>query len=232
MKPMTPVSEIAVWCVAFVGSHLIVSSRAVRPRLIRAIGDQPYRGVYSLISLGTFIPMTVAFGRHKHAGAMLWYLRNFESARIVVWVAMALALILIAAGIVRPSPSAMVGRAENVPHGMQKITRHPTFAGISLFGLAHMLMNGWVGDLWFFGSFPALGILGGLHQDSRKLGEIGQSYREFKAATSFFPGLAILDGRQRLALADVPWLAIVIGIVLWIVLVIAHPYWFGGSPLG
>ncbi len=229
---MEPATEISFWAVLFVGGHLAISSRAIRPRLIATVGEQPYRGVYSLVSLGTFIPLTIAFARHKHAGAMLWYARDFAAARVLVWAAMAIALIMIAAGVVRPSPSAMVGRPESTPRGMQKITRHPSFVGLSLFGLAHLLMNGWVGDLWFFGSFPALGILGGIHQDRRKLVELGESYREFKTATSFFPGLALIDGRQRLVRAEIPWLAIVIGLALTMALIIVHPRWFGGSPLG
>jgi uncharacterized membrane protein len=45
--------------------------------------------------------------------------------------------------------------------GIQKVTRHPSFIAFAIFGFAHMLMNGWAGDILFFGSFPALSILGG-----------------------------------------------------------------------
>jgi uncharacterized membrane protein len=93
-------------------------------------------------------------------------------------------------------------------------------------------MNGWAGDVLFFGSFPALGILGGLHQDSRKLHELGETYRRFVAETSFLPGAALFDGRQRWRRGDVPWLAIGIGIAATVVLVMLHPTIFGGAPLG
>ena len=43
-------------------------------------------------------------------------------------------------------------------------------------------MNGWSGDVIFF-TIPALGIIGGLHQDRRKIREIGDRYREFVVKT-------------------------------------------------
>jgi uncharacterized membrane protein len=96
-----------------------------------------------------------------------------------------------------------------------------------------MLMNGWAGDLVFFGTFPALGIFGGLHQDHRKLRSMGERYRRFVEQTSFMPGAALLSGRQHFDPAeDVPWLGILIGTVLTIVLVAIHPWAFGGHPLG
>ena len=51
----------------------------MRPRLIEMIGELPFRGLYSLVAFATLIPLILAFMRHKHAGAMLWYLRNFGS---------------------------------------------------------------------------------------------------------------------------------------------------------
>jgi len=95
-----------------------------------------------------------------------------------------------------------------------------------------MLMNGWAGDVVFFGCFPTLAILGGLHQDRRKLREVGEPYRRSVAETSFFPGVALFDGRLRWRRDDMPWLAIGIGVGAIMILVIVHPTIFGGTPLG
>ena len=88
------------------------------------------------------------------------------------------AFILLAASLISPSPGAIGGSASGNAggiRGMLKLTRHPGFVAFSVFGFAHMLMNGWVGDVIFFGTFPALGIIGGLHQDNRKLRELGDA---------------------------------------------------------
>ncbi len=232
---MEPVAAIAIWSSIFVAAHLLISSHALRPRLIRSIGAEPYRGVYSLVAFATLIPLIIVFAHHKHAGPMLWYLRDFALARLLTWVMMFAALIILIAGVISPSPSSIVASADSSAggaHGMLKLTRHPAFVAFSLFGFAHMLMNGWVGDLFFFGAFPALGILGGFHQDRRKMRDLGEGYRRFAESTSFFPGAALVSGRQRWTASDTPWAAIGIGIAVGIVLVLVHPYLFGGSPIG
>ena len=229
---MNPAVAIGLWAILFIGSHLVISSDQVRPRLIGRIREQPYRGVYSFVAFATFVPLVVAFARHKHAGPMLWYLRDVPPVRWLAWVLMLASLIFLVAGLVSPSPAAVGTPSPQPPRAILKITRHPAFVAFALFGFAHMLMNGWVGDLFFFGSFPALGILGGIHQDRRKIGELGDSYRKFLAETSFFPGAALSSGRQQWSSADTPWTAIVIGVAATIAIVMFHPAVFGGSPLG
>jgi len=229
---MEPVLLIGFWAVMFVGTHLVISSAYVRPTLVAAIGEQPYRGIYSAAAFVTFIPLIVVFARHKHAGPMLWYLRDDAPLRWLAWLMMLAALMFLVAALVNPSPGAIGGPAEQRPTGVLKITRHPSFVAFTLFGVAHMLMNGWLGDLLFFGSFPALGILGGFHQDRRKLDELGEGYRRLVAETSFLPGAALLSGRQRWSRADMPGPAIGIGAAATILIVILHPFLFGGSPLG
>jgi uncharacterized membrane protein len=229
---MEPVLVIGFWAVMFVCTHLVISSARVRPALVAATGEQPYRGIYSVAAFATFVPLIIEFARHKHAGPMLWYLRDYVPLRGLAWLMMLAALTFLVAGLINPSPGAIGGPAQERPIGVLKITRHPSFVAFTLFGAAHMLMNGWLGDLLFFGSFPALGILGGFHQDRRKLSELGEGYRRFVAETSFFPAAALLSGRQRWSGADMPWAAIGIGAAATILIVILHPFLFGGSPLG
>jgi len=172
------------------------------------------------------------YAHHKHSGPPLWYLRATGLIRWLAWLMMLAAVICLVAGLLNPSPATIGANTTGRAAGILKVTRHPSFIAFALFGLAHMLMNGWAGDLLFFGCFPALGILGGLHQDSRKLHELGEPYRRFVAETSFLPGAALVDGRQRWRRADMPWLAIGIGIAATVVLVMLHPTIFGGAPLG
>src|SRR5205807_8659947 len=106
--------------------------------------------------------------------------------------------------------------------GVLKITRHPGFVAFSLFGFPHMLMNGFVGDLIFFATFPAVSIIGGRHQDHRKLSEIGASYRTLVEQTSYFPGAALIAGRQRGESGDIPWMGVGIGAAVTIVIVLLH----------
>lgn len=233
---MDPVIAIASWALLFLGSHLLMSSRALRPRLVAALGEDKYPGLYSLVALATFIPLCIVFARHKHSGAMLWDLRDVPVVRYLVWALMLLAIIILIASFITPNPGAMnaIGEAKqtSAARGVLKISRHPSFVAFSTFGLAHLLMNGFVGDVIFFGTFPALSLIGGMHQDRRKEAQLGGSYKSLEASTSFFPGLALITGRQHWTAADTPWLAIAIGVALTALLLWLHPMLFGGNPLG
>jgi uncharacterized membrane protein len=232
---MNPVSAIALWALLFLGSHLVISSRAVRPRLIARFDDGRYAGIYSLVALGTFIPLVLAFAHNKHSGAMLWNLREVGAVRWLVWLLMLFALIIFVASFITPNPGSMSAQGgakdASVARGILKISRHPGFVAFSMFGVAHILMNGFVGDVIFFGSFPALSIIGGMHQDARKEAQLGASYKKLEECTSFFPGLALIQGRQHWSAADTPWLAIAIGIALTALIVWLHPAIFGGNPM-
>lgn len=224
---------IALWAALFLGTHFAISSATVRPRLISAVGDRRYPGIYSLVAFATLGPLIYEFAYHKHAGPMLWYLRANTPLRWLAWLLMFLALILFVASLLNPNPGGLAATAiAGEPRGVLKITRHPGFVAFSLFGLAHILMNGWAGDVIFFGMFPALGILGGMHQDARKIRDLGERYREFKAKTSFVPFAALISGCQRWNSGDMPWGAIGAGTVLTIAIVALHPTIFGGHPLG
>jgi len=225
---------IALWAFSFLASHLIISSSAVRARLINAVGEQPYRGIYSLVAAATLGPLIYEFARNKHAGPILWYLRAAAPIRWLAWILMLAALILFVGSFINPNPGGMAaaGGGSTEPRGILKITRHPSFVAFSLFGIAHILMNGWAGDVIFFGMFPALGIIGGMHQDQRKIRELGESYRAFISKTSFMPFAALVSGRVQWTSADTPWTAIGAGAVLTIAIVALHPMIFGGSPLG
>ena len=224
---------IALWAVLFIASHLIISSSAVRPWLTKAVGEQPYRGIYSLVAFATIGPLIFEFARHKHAGPLLWALRAIPSIRGLAWLLMLTALILFVGSFMNPNPGGMAASGDvSEPRGLLKITRHPSFVAFSLFGIAHMLMNGRAGDVIFFGTFPVLGIIGGRHQDRRKIRELGDRYRDFLAKTLFMPFAALIGGRVRWTAGDMPWKAIGVGVVLALVIVMLHPMIFGGHPLG
>jgi uncharacterized membrane protein len=229
---MHPVALITVWALAFLVTHLGISSAPIRPRLVAVLGEQPYRGVYSLVGFATLVPLCVVFARHKHAGAMLWDLRAIAPVRWLTWLLMLAAFVFIVASFLNPNPATAGKPSSDAPHGILKITRHPGFVAFTLFGLAHMLMNGSLGDLIFFATFPALGILGGFHQDRRKLRELGESYRRFMEQTSFLPGAAIWQGRQHWEPSDIPWMPIAVGSPVTVLVVLVHPVLFGGHPLG
>src|SRR5499433_1585642 len=72
--PMSPGVTIGLLWLGFAGSHLVLSSLPVRQRLIARIGENAFRGLYSLVAFAYFIPLVWIYFRHKHAGSTLWTL--------------------------------------------------------------------------------------------------------------------------------------------------------------
>src|SRR4030095_5017587 len=98
--------------------------------------------------------------------------------------------------------------------GLPRLARDRRFVGIALWGIAHTLVNGYLADVVFFGGFAVFSLVGGLHQDSRKRAEEGARLRAFFDETSVVPFGAIVGGRNRLVLREIPVVGVAVGVVL------------------
>jgi uncharacterized membrane protein len=226
---MGAVFVIALLWIAFGGTHVGLSGPNVRPRLVGRLGEQVYKGFYSLVAFATLVPLVWTFSTHKHAGPSLWATLGPPLAvEVLSYVIMGLALVLFACSLVPGSspPSSTLASGPATVRGIVRVTRHPTFAAFALFGLAHLLANGNLGDVIFFGGFPVFAWIGARHQDERKARE-RPGYRELIATTSILPFAAIAAGKQRLAARELPLAGLAAGLVLTVVLSAFHGVLFG-----
>jgi uncharacterized membrane protein len=185
-------------------------------------------GLYSVISFLTLGPAAVLWWQNRHLGPVLWEL-PFWLERALAVVLMLLALQLLMMMLATPSPSGMMPTKIEA-RGVLRITRHPMNIGLASFGLAHILANGWLGDVAFFGlSFVVLGLLGPIHQDARKKSEKGEAYREFCRQTSVLPFVAILTRRNRFVADELPFPLGLLGIVIFVVVFVFHGRFFGAG---
>jgi uncharacterized membrane protein len=180
----------AVWIAAlwvlFAATHMSLSSRRFRPRLVAKLGERGFQGLYSLVALAIFVPLVATYYAHKHSGPYLWTLSQLPGVRWLGYGVMGAAFVLVVAGLVQPSPAGMVP-ARPVVRGVARITRHPVLMGFGLWGLAHLLVaTVHAAELAFFGGFAIFAVVGCEHQDQRKLAA-SESYRAFHAATPFLP---------------------------------------------
>ena len=220
---MTDTLILAGLWVGFAASHIVLSSTAVRPRLVATLGEQGYAGVFSLVSLGFFVPLAwTYFGGAKHTGPLLWALPIGELGRWLLYIGNGVAFVLLAAGLVTPSAASM-GQEAAEPRGAHFITRYPLVMGIGLWGLLHLPVNGYASDVAFFAGFPLFAVLGCWHQDQRKRAT-QDGYRAWCDQTPFLP----FSGRQLLrGLREISPIALVVGLALTVGLRWFHSPLFG-----
>jgi len=219
--------EIALLWAAFTATHVGLSSLRLRPRLVGALGETGFLGLYSVIALAIFVPLMWLYFTHKHEGPALWLLPRGAALSGTLYLAMAVALILLVAAFVTPPPSGMAPNASLTPRGVHWITRHPLVMAFVVFALAHLLPNGFASDVAFFGGFAAFALLSAAHQDARKRIAGPPGYGDFADATPFFP---FTGGQTLRGLRELSWIAIGGGLVLALTIRFFHSSWFGGNP--
>jgi uncharacterized membrane protein len=219
---MVVVAIVVLW-IAFAATHMGLSSRSLRPRLIQRLGERGFQGVYSLVALALFVPLVWVYAGHKQAGPALWSLGDGLAVQGVVSLGMLVALVLAMAGLLTPSPVSMLPGKTEVK-GVFRITRHPLFMGMGIFGLVHLLgADVHAGELAFFGGFVVFPLVGCRHQDQRKLLTAGEDFRRFHDQTPFVP---FTKPGPLQGLKEMP-LAIVLGVAATAVLRYFHPALFG-----
>jgi len=207
---------LVIATVAFLATHFVTST-PLRPALVNAMGEWPYRGVYSLVAFVTLGWMVWAYASAPRE--LLW--SGFPNTPY--W-AMPVAFVLIACGYWR-NPT-MVGadkllKSEDPARGMIRITRHPIMWGIMLWAAAHILARGDLKSLVFFGGFLVVALVGTLSMDSRK--KANPDWPRFAAVTSHVPFVAIAQGRNRIAWREIGWSRPAIGLAAFFAVLLFHP---------
>ena len=214
--------------ILFLVTHLGVSSTPLRGMLVGAIGEQAYLGIYSLVSAITIGFLIYAYVHMPHTD-FVWVpgLAAHGFAKAV----MPFAFILLVGGLMAKNPTAvMADAAVNAPlDGMIRIVRHPVQWAILLWAIGHIVANGDLASIIFFGTFAAVSALGMLALDAKRRHRPEPAWQAFYAHTSYWPFGAIVTGRVKLAGSDLNWLAIGIGIVLFVAVYMGHGYIAGVS---
>ena len=225
---MSLFAQLLLACAAFLVTHFI-SSTALRGRLIAAVGEKLYLGLYSLAAAATLGWMIYTY---YHAPfSSLWYV---PALRYVPLAIMPFALILIVCGVLTRNP-AVVGQErllerDHAVHGILRVTRHPLMWGVALWAASHVLARGDAASGVFFGTFLVLALVGTAMSDRRKARALGERWQHFATTTSHVPFAAIASGRTAFVPGEIGWTKPILGIVLYIILLFLHPVIFGARP--
>jgi uncharacterized membrane protein len=220
-------ASLIVSGVVFHGSHIVLSSTRLRGTLRDQLGERGYLALYSVVALATLAWFVTAY---IHAPTLvLWPFA--PGMALVPLVVMPFAAILLIAGYSTPNPTAVgmerIASDDDPAPGIMRVTRHPIMWAIGLWALSHLPPNGDLASLLFFGSLAALAFGGSVLIDRKKRLALGSNWPRLAEVTSNVPFLAILSGRSRLRLHEIGLLRIVAGLLLYAVLLLAHPLYTG-----
>src|SRR5215470_1846525 len=208
---------------AFCGSHVLLSSTWLRGSLRDQLGERGFLAVYSVTALVIFAWFVSAY---VGAPTIVLWPRQRWTALVPVLV-MPLATILLVAGYSTRNPTAVgmerSARADDPAPGILSVTRHPVMWAIGLWAISHLIANGDLSSLLFFGLIAALAIGGTVLIDHKKQLALGSNWPRLTEVTSNLPFAALAAGRTGLRWRDIGLLRIAAGLLLYAVLYLAHP---------
>lgn len=218
---------------AFLALHVIVSGTPLRDTITGAIGERPYLGLFSLASIGLIVWLVMDYNT-AHASAenrMLYDLGHIRDLGIIV---VALAFLLGVQGLLLANPTSMqqegaVSR-EGTIRGVLRITRHPFLWGVILWSGFHLLANGDLASVIFFGAFFVLALVGTFLIDAKRKRKLGEAWAAFAARTSNVPFAAVLGGRTPLRLSESLGWRFWVALLIFLVILFAHAHLFKASP--
>ena len=123
--------------VLFLGAHVFVSLRKNRAVLISSLGQGPYLGLFSVVSIVGIILIGYGFARYRVEGLIpLWYPPHWTRHIVVA--------------LMWPASIAVV--AAYIPGNIKRVLKHPMLVGVKLWAIAHLCANGDLGGILLFGS--------------------------------------------------------------------------------
>jgi uncharacterized membrane protein len=188
-----------------------------------------------LASVVVLVWMAMAYGAAQRGGADPTY---WAATTATKWVQLAVtfvAFLLAVPGLLTPNPTSVrqEGQLEkpDAVRGVLRITRHPFLWGVALWAAGHLMVNGDLASLVFFGSLLGLAVVGTASIDAKRRRALGAKWDAFAGQTSSIPFAAIAAGRQSLKIAEIGWWRLGVAVIAWGALVFAHPLLFGVSSL-
>ena len=213
---MEPALAVALVWLVFAASHIGLASPRIRSPLVARLGRWGFQGLFVAVASLAWTLAVSTYAALQHEGAAGLALGRFEPARSLLVGAVVLGVVLMASAFADygRSPYALAGERAREAHGLARVTRHPFFVGMLLFAGAHALLATRLVGTLAMGGLALLAGLGAWHQDRKLLVLRGETYADYLATTSAVPFAAILAGRQRLVLSELPVALPLVGLAL------------------
>ena len=225
-------THLIIASVLFFAIHSLVAGTGLRYWLIDKIGRGGYMGLFSLASLGSIVWMAMSYNLvQANEFRHLWDFYPF-----IDWITIVLMLpviILAVVGLTAKNPMAaeqgkLLADGDSAT-GMMRISRHPFLNAAGLWAILHLLSNGDMGSLVFFGTFVLVVAFGMRSIDNKRAKEQGAAWDAFAAKTSRLPFVAIAQGRNTLNIGEIGAVRPIAGVFIYALLYVFHGAIFGVS---
>jgi uncharacterized membrane protein len=129
--------------ILFLGAHSVeIFSSTLRANAVGRMGERPWKGLYTLISIVGFILIIWGYGQARQDPILLY--------APPVWMRHSSALLML--------PVFPLILAAYLPGRIKAALKHPMLAAVKFWALAHLLSNGMLADAVLFGSFLAWAV--------------------------------------------------------------------------
>lgn len=211
--------------------HFFVAGTRLRAKIVGQIGEEAFQGIFSVLSLVGIFWLSRAYGHAEYVE--LW--GQVQALRPAALIVMLLAFFFVVLAFTTPNPTAVRGGAllkvKEPAKGIQRITRHPFLWGVVFWSFTHLVINGDLASLIFFGAFLILALVGPASIDRKRQQAFGAAWDRYAAVTSNVPFMALVKGRNSLKAGELGWWRVVLAVVLYGFFLYMHKTLFGVSPL-
>lgn len=213
--------------------HRGIAASPLRGVLVARLGENGYRGLFSLLSAIGLAGLIWSFGEARAtANLVLWTAPTW-----LYWVpvvGMLPAFLLLVGSVTMPNPG-MVGAEKLLAgtepaRGILRVTRHPMLCAFALWAILHIVINGDLDSLLLFAAILAVAVNGMRSIDRKRAASMPADWPRFAQATSAFPFAAILDRRNRFVWSEIGWWRLGLAVLLWLGAMYAHGQ-ISGVPL-
>jgi uncharacterized membrane protein len=129
--------------VIFLGAHVFVTRRGERAALVEKIGEWPYRGLFSLVSIIGLVLAAYGFAQYRAAGMIAIWNPPLWTRHIVI------ALMW---------PASIFVAAAYIPGNIKRVLKHPLLVAVKTWAFAHLCANGDLGGMILFGAVLAWAV--------------------------------------------------------------------------
>ena len=222
-------TALVLSALSFIGIHIGVSGTTLRDRAVGTIGLNAYMVAFSIASVAALVWL---IGSYKDAAYLpTWGM--LEVWKPVMLVLMLPAFLLVVVGLTTPNPTSVAQEAlaAQPPRGIVQVTRHPFLMGVALWSALHLVGNGDVASLLFFGAMLVVSVAGALSIDAKRRRVLGAAaWDVFARRTSVLPFAAILAGRAKLDLPGIGWWRLGGGVAAYALMLGGHLHLVGVNP--